>query len=295
MKRRRKYGRRRRRQVIIKYRQNGSLEKTAAAVGCSRSFAYKVLVDAGEIVNHPPVFTTKVVRDAIALYGSGLSARATVVELNKTHNPPPSQQWVFERVREAGIARSHARANEIREMQRLGKDFDLIRRIARRIATEKLWSAKMIARHLGVSTKTITRALPPGLRCDASLATQRRKWQAYLPDVDRRRALRDDVIALRLRKTTIAAIVSTTGLSKSTVCLYLKRAGLTKPIRSALCLRHGDAKGPRGSRQLYKTLWAEAAQLRAAGKTYSSIHVITGLSIGALSRRLGTPRVGERP
>lgn len=216
--------------VFAEYARTASIRLAAAAADMTQSWAYKLLREADLIRTHPPVFTARQAREAIALYRTGISCREVARTMAESHSPAPSQQWVFIRVQEAGILRSKSRTMQMRESRRHGKDFDRIRAIARVLAAEKLWSVRKIAEHLGVSKRTVHRALPASLRCNPSLATERRAWQAYLPDVERRRALRDEVIARRERGETYPQIRQGTGLSTSTISLYLHRAGLTKPI-----------------------------------------------------------------
>lgn len=175
-------------------------------------------------------FTTRHARRSLELYRQGLSCRRVAELLRREFDPAPSQQWIFERVQEAGLLRSKSRAMELREARRHGKDYDTLRAVARRLAEEKLWSVRRIAIELGVGKSVVKRCLDANFVLNPSEATLRRKWQAYHPDVELRRELRDHVARLRESGRKLREIVAATGLSLATVTKYLREAGLTRPI-----------------------------------------------------------------
>jgi transposase len=227
---RRKYGDRRRRLAILEYRRTKSLQAAASAAGATRSWTYKFLKQSGEIGDRP-VFTVRIAREAVKLYSTGLSCREVCEVLARSYNHVPTIQWVTVQVRQAGAIRSHSRATEIAEAKRRGRDFDRIRSVARTMFEEQLLSVLEISRRLGVATRTIERAITPALRCNRSEARGRRHWQAYMPDVERRRALRDDVVARRQGGATYDEIKAATGVTTHTIGYWLKQAGLTKTVR----------------------------------------------------------------
>lgn len=228
MSKRRAYGRRERCLVVLIYRATGSIREAAAAAKVGRTWAYKVLKAEDVATKTVPVFRMGIVSEALALYSRGASARGVVAELAKTHDPAPSREWVLQRAREAGILRSQARANELAKAQQLNRDFDAIRRRAFALATEHLWSVKRIAEHLGVSRNTIERAIPREFRLDRSESRRRRIWQAYLPDVEERRAKHARVLQMRTAGALYREIAAETQLTLSTIMRWLSAAGLTK-------------------------------------------------------------------
>lgn len=199
----------------------------ANAAGVSLPTAYRVLAD--QI--RPTTFRTRMRKEALRLYASGLSCRAVALELKKAHDAAPSQESIHQWAKAAGILRTKSRADELQNARRHGRNYDELRKQARHLAEENLWSVRRISEHLGVTRKVVQRAIAREHRLDPSEATERRQWQAYLPDVEARRARRDDVIARREKGQTYPEIVAATGLSAATVFTYCKRAGLTKSIR----------------------------------------------------------------
>jgi transposase len=167
-------------------------------------------------------FTTRVTREALRFYAQGLSCRKVAAILSITFDPAPSQETIYQWARVAGIIRTKTRANELREARRQGKNFDAIREEARHLAVDRLWSVRRISEQLHVSRGVVTRALAGSYESREHLltpreATIRRKWQAYLPDVEQRRARRDEVIDRRERGETYTSIAAALGVSRSTV------------------------------------------------------------------------------
>ena len=169
---------------------------------------------------------TAMMREALALYSQGYSSRAVTAELRRRHETAPTDQAVYRWAKAAGILRSRSRSLELAQGLRRRRNYDKLRRIARELACEKLWSARRIAIHLKVSRGFVTRSIPPEHRLDIAAATTRRFWQAYLPDVEARRARRDEVITRRRNFESLDAIAATTGLHKTTVLSICREAGL---------------------------------------------------------------------
>lgn len=213
------------------YRRTGSVPEAAKAGCVSVATAYRHL--ANEHLSRVPTFKTRIRREALKLYASGLSSRAVVRELEKSYSPAPSQESICQWAKAAGILRSKTRANELRAKRVHQKDYDRIRQIARQLSDERQLSPMHIARVLGVQKSVIRRAIARDQRLDPSEATLRRKWQADLPDVNERLHKRETVITMRERGATYPQIIAATGLSQSTVSIYLRSAGLTKAIPRA--------------------------------------------------------------
>jgi transposase len=207
------------------FKRSGSIARAAEYAKVSLPTAYRHLgAFAKELGYRAPVQ-----REALRLYASGLSTKGVAAALAEKYNPSPSRQTVWDWVRSAGIVRSKGRAQEIRACTENRRDYAALRRQVRELAEEKLWSVRAIARHLGVSRNFVKCWIPREYRCELSTSIERRAWQAYHPDVERRRTLFDQVVALRERGRKLEDIVVETGLSRSTVWVWCKRAGLTKP------------------------------------------------------------------
>jgi transposase-like protein len=215
------------------YRRTRSVCAAARAARVSLPTAYRYLADQHR--SAVPTFKTRIRNEALRLYLSGLSCRAVARELAKTHRPAPSQESVHQWMKAAGVLRSKRRSDELMNARVHGRDYDQIRRDARRLAADKLWSVRRIAETLQVSRGVVKRAIARSpLRPDHILnpadATLRRMWQAYLPDVEERRRVRDEVITRRERGETLKSIAVATGKSEATVWKYCREAGLTKPL-----------------------------------------------------------------
>lgn len=176
-----------------------------------------------------PVFRSLLIREALELYARGWSCRTVAADLARRYDPAPSQQWVYERVRDAGVVRSKSRAMELREARRHGKNYDRLRREARRLAVEGHLSIREISRRLGVSRNMVQRTVPE-LKTSRREATIRRCWFADLPDVKRRQERRELVVRLRREGKKYREISAATGLCWATIYLYLRAAGLVRPI-----------------------------------------------------------------
>lgn len=223
------------------YARTSSIAESARAAGVSLPTAYRVLAK----VHAPavPVFKTGIRKEAQRLYETGLSCRAVAEELAKVHSPAPSQESIHQWMRNAGVLRTKSRAMELREAKKHGKDYDRIRQQARRLVIEEALCEKSAAKILGVGRKVVERALPEDERVtDPSEAMLRRKWQSNLPDVEQRRAIRDEVIARRERGETLDQIVAATGKSKATVSKYIRDAGLSRPTKRRANLQNVDAE-----------------------------------------------------
>ena len=214
-----------------------SVAEAARAAGVSLPTAYRVL--ASEVA--PQGFTARVRAEALRLYKTGLSCRRVAAALKATHDPAPSQETVFQWCRAEGILRDRTRANELMNSRLNGRDYDAVRGEVAVLAEEQL-SIHEIARRLGVSRNFVKRHFPEDFEYESAdggvakntptrlrAAMERRYWQAYLPDVEERRRIRDEVIARRERGETLPAIAAAVGKSPATVWLYCREAGLTKP------------------------------------------------------------------
>lgn len=190
--------------------------------------AYKHLLRLG-LAGKRPTWTVKMATEAVALYASGLSAVETREELLRRHNGnAPSIEWIRVHVRRAGVQRSRSRGAELKSAKRFGKDYELIRRRARFLAEEKLWSVLRIAKHLGVGTRTVERALPPEHRLGYQEAAIRRCWQSDTPEVNARREKADRVVALRMEGKTYREITELTGVTRSSIGYWLRQFGLVQ-------------------------------------------------------------------
>jgi hypothetical protein len=213
--------------IVTTYALCGSLQRTADVCGVHRMTAYKHLKRLG-LVRDRPTYTARLAREAVSLYASGMSAQDVSDELRNRHGNAPNAEWVRWHVRKAGTQRSRSRASEIANKKRFGRDYDAIRKEARKLAEEKLWSVRRIALHLGVSTKMVSLAIPHEHRLGLRDALIRANWQAYVPKVERRRALQDRVIALRMGGATYPEIEAQTGVRTHTVWYWLRMCGLTR-------------------------------------------------------------------
>ncbi len=209
------------------YERTGSVAAAAQAVGVSLNTAYRWLSDRVSARTHK--LATQ--REALQLYASGLSCRAVAREIKRRHGNGPSHAAVCEWAFAAGLLRDKSRADELQNARRNERHYDSLRAEARRLAEEHLWSVRRIAAHLHVSRNFVKRAIDDEYKDDPSSATLKRRWSAMLPDVDRRRAVRDEVIARRERGERLKDIVAATGKSLATVCKYLREAGLTNSKR----------------------------------------------------------------
>lgn len=178
-----------------------------------------------------PFYRSRLMSEALELHESGLSPRGVADELRTRHGSAPSHETIREWVHKFGSPRSRSRAMELRMARQIGKDYDAIRAEARRLAEEELWSVKRIADHLGVAKSLVRRAIADEHLLDLGEAILRRCWQAFLPDVEVRRARRDAVLKLRERGWTYPQIAAATGVSEAMISVYLRRAGMTKPTR----------------------------------------------------------------
>ena len=218
--------------VLRTYRETGSLSQAAAGGGVSTTRAHQMLAAAKAIRRPLAVFPVSLIRKALALYASGLSCREAAARIARETKYRPTDVWIFRHAKRAGILRSHSRAMQLAAATHYKKDFDAIRRAARKLAEKNLWSVTHISKVLGVSSHVVVAALPRSLRCGRSLANERRAWQAFLPDVELRRERRDRVVFLRQRGYSYAEIMAATGLSKPTVTRYLQLAGMTARTRA---------------------------------------------------------------
>ncbi|MGA7617018.1 MAG: hypothetical protein WBX15_17745 [Thermoanaerobaculia bacterium] len=179
-----------------------------------------------------PTYTARQAHRAVELYRSGLSTSLVAQEIGGV-----SREWVRVQVVAAGILRSKSHAMRLRMAREKGRDYEQLRREALELATEQLMSVRAIAKYLSVSTNFVKQAIPRELRCNPKDATLRRKWQAFLPDVEARRERRERVILMRRGGATYARIIAETGVCQATVYRYLSEAGLTGSLRDQRRMR----------------------------------------------------------
>jgi len=229
--------------VLAAYRRRPSVASAARAAGISTTAAWSIL-DAAGVVQRTPVYPASLVREAERLYlEERLSCRGVARRLAAKHDPPPSQQWVFDHLRRRGVLRSRSQADRVFNSRRTGKDYDALGRRARQLAGEKRWSVRQIARALGVSRNMVHAALRPDDRLDARQATLRRKWVADHPDVEARLDRRASAVFWRRQGLTYSRIAKLTGLSSATIYVALKEANLTGS-RQRPCRCCGKGKDP---------------------------------------------------
>jgi DNA-binding CsgD family transcriptional regulator/transposase-like protein len=256
------------------HRRTGSVAIAAEAAGVSLPTAYRVLAD----VVKQAGYTMRVVREAVDLYRAGYSARGVARILGERMSPAPSHESVSGWARAAGVDRSKSRAQEVRAARLAARDYDALRRRARFLATEKLWSVRQIACTLKVSRNFVLRSVPKSYRCGLSLSIERRMWQAHLPDVERRRQIRDEVILRRKQGETYPEIAAATGLSHSTVYHYCHQAGLTTPT-VATRLKWGLDARPRRGRRVSEEIRQDAIARRKRGEILAEIATALNISI----------------
>lgn len=207
------------------YRRSRSIAKAAAAGKVSLPTAYRYLEDVHQ--STVPVFPISLERRAIDLYVSKrLSCRGVVEHLKREMDPAPSQQWVFERVRDAGVLRSRSRADRLQNTERTGIDYDQVEAQSVRLVLVEKRSVREVAEQLGVSRGTVKRAVGD-LAPDPSKATEIRRWQSPHPDARARRRRLELVRELREAGLSHQEISRLTGVSPATTYLDLKRLGLT--------------------------------------------------------------------
>lgn len=223
-----RFGKWHRSRVLGAYRRLKSIEKAAATAGVSPSWAYSVLDQADLIAHRTPVYPVSLIQEAERLYvEERLSCRGVAARLAETYDPAPSQEWVYQRLRERGVLRSKSRALRVRNGRENSKDYDALAAEAAKLAANRKLSIRRIAQDLGVSRNMARQAVRKADRCNPSRATRRRAWEADLPDVEDRLDRRARVIYLRRELgKTYAEIAAATGLARSTICVYLKDAGL---------------------------------------------------------------------
>jgi hypothetical protein len=210
--------------------ETGSVALAARAAGMDRRAAYQRLGVQGPRRE----FTTGTRRVALELYGSGMSAASVEEELRRRgYKHVPSREAIGKWAHAAGVARSRSRSDELGQAVRRGRDYDELRRQVRYLATERLLSITRIAKELGVSRNFVRRAMPTVARLNSRSAVERRIWQAYLPDVERRRAAVAEVARRRAAGESIPAIAAAVGISPMTVWRYCRRSGLTHPRKRA--------------------------------------------------------------
>lgn len=225
------YGAEERTIVVATYRLTRSSIEAAKEAGVSVWWAQWILRRGG-MLRRRTDHKVRIGTEAVALYRGGLSIELVAKELAKKYSPAPSREWIRRYLKSSGVTRSRHQAQKLQAARRFGRNYDDVRRRACAIAEEKLWSAKRIARFLGVSEMTIRHALiSAGHVLTKSEGRQRFVWQAYLPEVERRRAKRAQVFCLRGLGKTYAEIADETGLSESTVGNYLRHFGMkeTRP------------------------------------------------------------------
>lgn len=217
-------------ELLAEYERTHSVADASAASGVCVPSAYRILSQVGIFKAATPQYKTALRRRAVDLYRKGLSCRAIEKAFRSEFSPAPSRAIINDWVKSAGVVRTRSRADELMNARLNGRDYDQMRKRVLYLATEKLWSIRRIANELGVSRNFVARAVPRSYHCDPAEATERRAWQAFHPDVERRRAKRDLVVTLRERGLTYPQITEKTGVSKAMVYRYCRLAGLTKQI-----------------------------------------------------------------
>lgn len=224
-----------RQQVRDAYAAGEEYRSIAARLGVSEGWAYLVVRDAGLVRRPTPAWPSSLIHQAKALYLTGLPCREVAAELARrlAPAPAPTGQWVFQHMQRLGLLRTHSRAKEIEQARRHGRDYDAIRAEAVELVRERRWSARRAARHLGVTTGVVMRALPQELRQAAGPEAQRRRWwEAESPEVEARLDRRAEVVYRRRDLgQSYAEIHEATGISTHTIHRYLRSAGLVKPLR----------------------------------------------------------------
>lgn len=172
-------------------------------------------------------FHSSVLREAVTLYRAGMSCRAVSVELRSRMDPGPSQQWVFERLRERGEIRSKSRAQQVRGSRDHGRDYDRLRAQAVGLARRNL-PQREIARRLGVSRSSVRRWLPRDLRMSVSESLRVRAWAASTPQAHARVMRRRRVLKMSAEGATYREIREETGVSSATIHKYRRETGMVK-------------------------------------------------------------------
>jgi len=225
---RRRYGARRRRSALDLYRSGRSLEQVAVELGVSVSWVYGIVAKGGEMRNVSPSWSAALIPRTLELYlEQRLSCRAVAEQLaRELDGDGPSHEWVATRLRERGLLRDKSASQRARRKVQARRDYTVLEEGARGLYRQG-FGVPAIAKRLDVSRRSVKR-WTADLRRDPATAQRAKKWTAPTEDVRQRLRRRALVVELRQTGATYAAIVAATGVSKPTVYLYLRAAGLVR-------------------------------------------------------------------
>jgi transposase len=214
--------------VLEEYGRSQSVRLAAEAVGVSPFWAYSCLVKADAITAHTPVYTSRLVKEALALYVAGNSCRAVAAELRIRHGSGPSHEWVRVRAAEHGLLRNHRAAEHQRQSRERGRNYESLRDTATVLYVRQKWSLHAVAKLVGANRSTVKRwLLTAGVPVVSDLSRAMRRYYWESPAAARRTETRARAIDAYIREgSTYRAISKNLGVSISTVYLHLRREKL---------------------------------------------------------------------
>ncbi len=204
------------------YLRTGSLAQAVeAAKGPSDTWVYTRLKAEGlidDLVSYGSRTRRLMTERAVALYLDEEwphSLREIQPVLKEEFGKSPSDQWIYERLKERGVIRSKSEANRIKNQKATGLKYSEMESAVRYLYHERKWSARKTADHLGLSRQTVTRWMKAdGLFRDHHEACIVALWEAQTNVARKRRKEADLVARLRFeQKLTYHEIKAETGFS----------------------------------------------------------------------------------
>lgn len=180
--------------------------------------------------------TLRLAREAVHLYVEEQMATTEIAKaLGALVSPPPSHQWVNDRLHEAGVIRSRSESSKLRMARTRGRDYVGLAHEVRRLFRLKKWSRNRIATTLQLQHEFVSRCLDPSERLGISEARKRAHWQSDDPKTRERLARRRRVLELFAathpdgrRRYSYQEIAQIVGVCSRTVWAWLKEDGFTK-------------------------------------------------------------------
>lgn len=250
--------------ILEAYQRTKSCRQAAEAVGCSPSWVWKVVKAAGLIEKPVTEHSIGMLKEATQLYvDEQLSCRDVSKRLRTKYGASaPSQQWVCERMKRAGVLRSKSETNRIWQARKYNIDYVEAETEAYRLYTELNWSTRRIAEHLGVSRHVITNWLrEDGVLRSISKANETVCWKARSPAMQRRWARAMRAGKLRAEGASYVAIAAANQCSVSTVTRDLEVVRLGR-VRQRSAYRASRYRGVHWNRNAMR--WV--ASITVAGK-----------------------------
>ncbi len=148
------------------YLRTGSIaEATAAAKGPSPTWVYNHLKAEG-LIDDWPSYGSRTRREiterAVELYTDPerpLSLREVEERLSVEFDQVPSNQWIYEQLRDRGVIRNKSEANRARAMKETGLNYEELESAVALLYVERKLSTHRIAQHLKLSRATVSRWL----------------------------------------------------------------------------------------------------------------------------------------